>query len=154
MLSLFAISVFGQADETTATMAISKAENGLASAYEAVLEAENVEANVSGLLVRLNEAGSFLADAEMCYRIENFSGAVYFAGLASVSLSGLEGEAVELANFAGVDRGQKLSWTVAGSFFGVFLVVFAGFLGWGFVRERYVRKVLKMKPEVSKVDER
>jgi len=144
--------VFG-ANETDAVAAIAAVEEKIIPCYNAVLEAESFDVNVSSFLVRLNVAGGFLADAEMCYRNGNFSGAVYFAGLASESLSGLESEAVELTNSAEVERSQKLSWTIVGSAFGVFLVVFFGFLGWGYVRNHYVRKVLKMKPEVSGVDE-
>jgi hypothetical protein len=149
VFSLLNANVYGQVDEATASEAVSKAGLNLSSAYAAVLDAENIGADVSGYLPRLNVAGEFLARAEICYRDGNYSGALHFADLASEGLAGLPGEVTELAESAAESRGQALYWTVAGSAFGVVVVVFAGFLSWGRVRAWHVQRVLRMKPEVS-----
>jgi hypothetical protein len=146
-------TIYGQADESSAAAALSNAETTFAIAFERTLEAEEVGGDVSGLLTRLNEAGSFLAEAHVCYRSSNFSGAVYFAELANEHLEGVEAEAAELANSLGVELGQRLSLTMAGSVVGVFVVALIGFLGWGYVKGRFVRRVLKMRPEVIESDE-
>lgn len=146
------VIVFGQEDDAVAAAAISEAENSLVFGFEDVLEAEYVGADISGLLERLDEAGVLLADAKMHYRNGNYSGAVYFAELVSGSLVGLEDEAVGLANSVAVERGQMISWIVAGSVVGFCCVAFIGLWGWGYVRDLYIQKVLEMKPEVKEDD--
>jgi len=153
LFSLLVINVFGQPEESLAGKAISRAEDELAMAYEAISEAEAVGANVSHLLARSKVAGRLLAEAKMESRSRNFSEAVYFADLASESLYGLQSEAAELASFVALENGQRLFWTVGGSIFGVLFVMLIGFVGWPSIKKRYVRRVLKMKPEVSRIDE-
>lgn len=144
--------VFGSNQDDAATV-VAVAESELADCYGAVLEAERVGANVSDLLARLNVGAGFLAEAELCYRSGNFSGAVYFAELVIENLDGLIGEAGELYSSVAFERGQESSWVVGVSVVGVFVVVLLGFFGWGYVKGFYVRLVLRMKPEVSDVDE-
>jgi len=52
---------------------IEEADELVCPAFEAVLEAERAGANVSVLIVKLNEAGVFLAEAENLYRNRNFT---------------------------------------------------------------------------------
>lgn len=49
------------ADREVASETISEAELAMGQAYEAVLDAERVDAEVSGLLVRLNDAAELLS---------------------------------------------------------------------------------------------
>nr|NIR87761.1 hypothetical protein [Candidatus Bathyarchaeota archaeon] len=65
--------------EDDAAWAIIKAEDSVASGYDAVLEAEEAGANVSGLLARLNEAAMLLAEAEIAFRLGDFDEAVVSA---------------------------------------------------------------------------
>jgi hypothetical protein len=151
--SLVTGNVLGQVDEGTAIVTVFKAQNDLISSYEAVLKAENVGVNVEDLLARLNVAAESLADANMSLRNGNFSGAVYFAGLASGGLAELQNEAIELTHSSSIEKGQQLFWRVTGSIFGGFFVLLLSFFGWNFVKEKYIRRLLKMKPEVHEVDE-
>ena len=150
--SLPVANVLGQADEALAEAAVAEAQQELASVYGAVLEAETIKVNVSGFIVRLNVAAGFLADAEMLRRSGNFSGAVLSAGQAQESLQGLLGDVEGGTDAVALERAQALAWTVALSIVGVFLVVAVGWVGWGYVRACYVRRVLRMKPEVAEDD--
>jgi len=147
------MNVSGVVDEEIAHSAILEAQNGLVSVYDTLLMAEKAEGNVSVFLSMVNEVGDDLADAEMCYRDGNFSGAIYFAQLAYDKLTSLESEIAVSVNTLEVERGQQVSLIVASSVFGIFLVILIGFLGWDSVEESYCRKISKMRPEVNKVDE-
>lgn len=67
--------------EDVVTLALTEAEEALVSVHEAVLEAEQAEANVSELLDRFNLAVEHLAEARLLFRLEDFDGAVHFAAL-------------------------------------------------------------------------
>ena len=153
VLTLLTANVSGQVDEAAAGEAVSRARQVLTSSYEAVLEAEAAGADVSAFLSRLNAASDYLVRAEKLYIDGDFSGALGMATLVTDALAGLDVDATDLAGSVASELGRALFLAVAGSAFGVVLVVFAGFLGWGFVRGRYVKRVLKMKPEVSDVAE-
>lgn len=151
VLSLLTTNVFGQVDETAAGEAVSRARQSLISSYEVVLEAEAAGADVSVFLSRLNAAADYSVRAEKLYRDGDFSGSLDLATLAIDALAGLDAEATDLAGSVASERGQALFLAVAASAFGVVSVAFAGFMSWGYVRGRYARRVLKMKPEVTDV---
>jgi hypothetical protein len=150
LLCLYVGAASCQADEMSASTAISEADSDLALVFEKLLEAEELGADVVGLLEKLDEAGGFLATAHINYGRGNFSGALYFAELTIERLDGLDVAAVELVNSVGVERGQRLSLTVMGSVVGIFIAVFVGFVGWSYVKAWFVRRILKMKPEVKR----
>ena len=135
-------------DVEDAASAIESAESAVNLAYEAVLEAEGVGANVSGLLDELNDGVEALSEAYMSNRVGDFDDAIYFADLCCDLVGGIEAEANELRDVAAVDRNQRFLLTSFGSVFAVVGVFCGGFFGWRFFKSRYHRRVLKMKPEV------
>lgn len=134
--------------QDVATSAISRAEEAVASAYEAVLQAEGSGANVSSLLIRLNDAGGFLAQAHVSYRLEDFDGAARFADLCRQIGEEVRVEAYDLRGLAVEEAVQRFRWTVIGSVLGVAIIVGASFLGWRIFKLRYYRRILGKKPEV------
>ena len=150
VLVLLVASVDCEVAEAEAAAAVFDAQDAVAVAFDAVLAAEQMGADVSALLDPLNAAGGLLADAWTCYRQGNWSGTVHFADLVRARLSGIEAEAEGLANAAAVARGTALSWMVGVSIFGIGLVVAVGYLAWGRVRAWYLRRLLRMRPEVTK----
>lgn len=54
-----------------AEAAITEAESEIVECYGAVAEAERAGANVSDLIVKLDEAGGLLAEAENAYKVGN-----------------------------------------------------------------------------------
>lgn len=133
-----------------ASSAVEGADSALRQAFLAVLEAERAGVNVSGLLVKLDSAGRFLAEAQICYRNGDFGGAVYNANLSAQSVEGLVEEAEQLKALATTEYRQRSFQTVATSSLAVVVIVLGFFVGWLLFKQRYFEEVLKMKPEVVK----
>ena len=142
----FAVS----SDEAEA--AISRAESRMSLAYKSVLEAERAGANVSGLLFKLSNGSTLLSRAQMQYRIGNFSEAADFANQCFDSLDGIEDEAGTLRDNAVTEKKQRMLISAVGSTFAIGAVLCVGVFGWRFFKDRYCRRVLKMKPEVQAND--
>jgi hypothetical protein len=139
-------------DGDEAQDAINSAESQLNLVYGAVLEAESVGADVSGLLVKLNNSSVLLSEAVNQYRIGNFSEAKVFAVQCFDSLNGVDVEADVLRDGAVFARKQLLFVSAIESAFGIGIVLYVGFFGWRFFRKKYYRRVLEMKPEVQADD--
>ena len=136
------------ADESSAFSAVALAEADMVSAFEAVLEVEQVGADVSGLLVQLNGAGENLAKAEVAYRLGDFDESVRLAGLCTGVSEEVKGEAGELGFQAFGAWSFNVSLRIAGSLVSMIVVGLGSFWGWRVFKRRYYRRVLKMKPEV------
>jgi len=141
VLFLFLLPVFisrvGASSEESAALAITQAEETMASAYEAVLEAKQARANVSGLLLQLNNASRYLAEARMLYRLENFDGAVHLANLSSEIGQEVRNSAEKL-EIEGYESWIVGLWIrVASSIVGVIAVVFGTFIAWQVFKKHY-----------------
>jgi len=148
--SQFLISeTFAEASKDVAASALTDAEGVVVSAYQVVLRAEEAGANVSGLLVRLNEAGGFLARARMAYDFGDFEEAASFANSSRNIGVEVDNAAVELKDSAFFERVQRMWFMMIGSIIGVILVFLGSFWVWRAFKHRYNRRVLMMKPEVS-----
>lgn len=132
-----------------ASSAIGEADNALRMAFEAVLEAERAGANVSDLIVKLDEAGGLLAEAENAYRVGNFSEAVSRAEECSVLADGVVGEALSLKSSALADAQKAVLQTLTFSWVGGVAFLAVLFFVWGWFKRVYAKKLLKMKPEVA-----
>ncbi len=137
------------ANEDTITLGLNEAEETLASAYEAVLEAEQSGANVSGMLIRLNLAGSYLAEAQVWYRLGVSENASHFAGLCSEVVGDMGNEAVELRNDAKrlweVDFVVKITLSVGG----VIVVVVVCTVIWHVFKRRYRKRALGFRVNLN-----
>jgi len=154
VVPIFVSSAIAESDDDAALSAIDGAEVSMVSAYEAVLEAEADGVDVSGLLLRLDDAGGLLVEARVAYGLGDFDEAVGFAGLCSEVGDAVNSDAVDLRLGVQGSRVTELWLTLAGSLVGVVVVLFVGFFGWGVVKRRFVRRVLEMKVEVGEGDER
>lgn len=132
----FASVTIAESNEDEATSALVSAEGAVVSAYQAVLEAEGTGANVSGLLVRLNEAGEFLTRARMAYRMEDFDSALDFAVQSQQKLNGFAVEADALRGAAMQEHYLDFMVNVVGSVVGAVAVVCVGFVSWFFFEEK------------------
>lgn len=135
-------------DKDRAVSTVDSAELAMGSAYDAVLEAEEAGANVSGLLVRLNAAAEYLAAANMCLRVRDFDGAFGNASFCVEALDGILYDAEVLRDRAIRERSQRSLMTISGSILCVVVVVCGCWLGWSFFKKRYYERVLEMRPEV------
>ena len=153
ILSVFAFSIlipgaFGVESEGVAASAIDRAEVAMVSAYETVLSAEEVGADVSGLLAKLNVAGGYLASANVWFGLGDFENATRFANLCYDVGEEVRNEAVELKNEAHELWVTNLIVRMNLSIISVVIIVFLSFLGWHVFKRRYHRRILGMKPEV------
>jgi len=153
LLCVFVSVGFAETGEDAVVSALAGAEASVVSAYQGVLEAERAGANVSVLLVRLNEAGGFLSQARMAYKAGDFDGAVDFAELGRGIGEEVAGEARVLRDLATIERVQLLWFTAAASVLAVAWIAFGSFMCWRFFKRRYYRRVLGLKPEVATPDE-
>jgi hypothetical protein len=146
------VSYVSAASSSEAQDAINRAESKIGLAYKSVLEAEGAGANVSSLLVNLNNSSTLLSKAQMQNRIGNFSEAVSFANQCYDSLNGIETEADDLRDSAVMLRKQRMLISAVGSISAIGAVLFGSIFGWRFFKSKYCKQVLEMKPEVQAND--
>jgi len=145
---IFVSKTFGADSENVVASVIEKAENSVVSAYEAILDAEQIGANVSDLLAQLNVAGICLANARAFYALGDFENATHFANLCYDIGEEVRSEAVELKNEVHKLWVNAIWLRMTTSIVGVIFVVFLSFLVWGIFKRRYQKRILGMKPEV------
>lgn len=138
----FAVSV----DE--ASVAIGQAERDLSSAYTNVSAAAGSGANVTVLLDKLTEAGSYLSEANVAYRVGNYESAFSYAESCSSAVQGVAGDATRLSLSAENSRSGTVLLDVVESGVGLALLLVFGLLGWRFLSKRYRRRVLDLRPVV------
>jgi hypothetical protein len=136
----------GQID---AEQMISKAENDLSSAYASVADVDSVGANVSELLNELKSAGALLAEANNSYRIGDYEKAYSLAMNCSDSVSNMVYEASTLKSEAEKAYSQKLILNAEVSSIGLSLLFVLSLFGWSFLKKKYLKRVLEMKPETE-----
>ena len=147
--SILMISVSAANNQEVALSTLGEAEQSMAQAYEAVLDAEGVGANVSGLLVRLNVAVWLVSQASMAFEVGDFEEAAHFSELASDVGGEVVDEAERLGTEAGHAGTNRMRFSVVGSVLGVAIVVCISLLGYRIFKKRYFRRLLKMRPRVG-----
>jgi len=147
LLPFFTLLVSASSEDVV-TLALTEAEETLASTHEAVLEAEQAGANVSGLLDKLNLGAEYLAEAYVWYRLGVSENASRFAGLCYEVVGGVSSEAVELRDEAKRLGDADFVVNMIGSVVGVISVFVFCSVAWLVFRRRYRRRVLGLRPEV------
>ena len=132
-----------------ATTAVGQAEHDLDSAYIAVAEAEDAGADVSALLNKLNSTGDFLSEAYAALSIGNYVSASVLAIDCSSAVEGIAGDAARLKADAEKTHSDRFLFAVVESSVGLVLLLVFAFSGWKFLKRRYYRRVLDMKPHVE-----
>lgn len=144
-------SVFASSNRELAFYSISEAEQSVALAYDAVLNAERAGANVSGLLVRLNDAAGLLSEARMAFEAGNFDESVRLSHLSS-GIGGQVWDEAETLRVEASDAAADRVWLFfAESVLAVAFVLFASFAGYLYFKRWYYRRLLKMRPRVGQV---
>ena len=140
----FPLAVCGSDD---VVLRISGAESAVGQAYVAVSEAEGAGANVSGLVAKLNEAGELLARANTAFRAGDSANADSLVGQCLVSVDGIVVDAKALKGQAESAGQSRLFLTVALSSVGLSVLFVVSLFAWRFLKWRYIKRVLGMKPE-------
>jgi hypothetical protein len=127
---------------------VKQAEESVTTAFKAVLDAEAAGANVSGLIVELNQAVGLLSEAKIALGNGDFDGAAEDAASVVEVAEQVRDEASSLRASALVHRDLVFNALLVGSSIGVSVfLVFMWFL-WRWFKGYYVRRVLGLKPEV------
>jgi Tfp pilus assembly protein PilX len=138
--------VSGQTNQTSTSL--QAAESALDQAFSSVLNAEKAGGNVSQLLVKLNNAGTLLAEAQNAYNSGNPSNVTSMAQNVVQRANQVNGDAIHLRNVSLVESQNGFLLTL------VFSVVGGGVFGisllfvWRRFKCAFIKKLLGTKPEV------
>ena len=149
LFSMLMFSVSAAGNQEDAVSSISEAELWMDQAYKAVLDAESADANVSGLLVMLNNAAELLSEARMSFDVGDFDDASGYAESTSEASYGIADEAKMLEAEASNARVQSSLVFLAISVVGVSVVVVASVFGYRFFKRYYYSRLAKMRPKVE-----
>ena len=127
--------------------AVADADAALRGAYRACLDAEAAGANVSLLLVRLNEAGVEFTGARVALASGNSSGAMNRAGLCKNLAEAVSVDAGTLRADA-LARAEGWWVTVVFGVVGAGVFVCVLFLGWRWFRRYYMCRFMESRPQV------
>jgi uncharacterized Tic20 family protein len=134
-------TVFADATEADAESAIVAADGKLVVCYQAVVNASDAGANVTGLLLVLDEAGGNLSRANLAFRMGNFSSAQSYA-LQSLNLlvqNDVVAQANALRDTASQERFLDFMVNVVGSLVGTVVIICGGFVVWRVLKKRYAK---------------
>ena len=129
--------VLAQISEVEAASALVTSENAVFSAYQAVSNASEAGANVSSLLVRLNESGWFLSRAQIAFKSGDFDSAVEFAVQCQGKLNGFAADADALKENAIYEHYMDFFVNVAGPIVEAVSVVCVSLIIWFFLKREY-----------------
>jgi hypothetical protein len=144
----FVVMTFAEGDRDAATSALKNAEDATSLAYQTVVKAEKVGANVSDSLAQLNEAGGFLAEAQVAFRLGKYGETVRLANLCYNTGNSVASQAGELQLEASGQQRVDDFVKIGESTIGLIVVGFGSFWAWRIFKRSYYRRALKMKPEV------
>ena len=133
--------------ENEAVLAISTAEDVIASAYQAVIESEVAGADISGLSALLKDAAQLLAQAHTSFRIGDYNSAIRFANLTSEIGEEVEVKAYRLRDLKSGLPLWQMQLTLVKSLFAVLVVVFMSFWSWRIFKRLYYRRIRDLQPE-------
>lgn len=131
-----------------APSSVGNADVAVREAFNATLSAEGAGANVSGLILRLNEATQILGEANIALEAGNSNEATSKADQCIQIAQSVKSDADVLKNSA-LNETQAVFWSfLVFSVVGVSVFVVVLLVVWSWFKRGYVRKMLGMKPEV------
>ena len=147
--SFYLTTSYVNAQTDTTAAKLQAANTAVEQAFNAVLDAEKAGANVTDLLIQLNNAAGILAQAENSYR----TGDSNTASAQADSVLPIAQEATTAAQEAkqtALVSGQNAFWsTIAFTVIGAFVFVLALFLVWRRFKRSYIKSLSDAKPEVN-----
>jgi di/tricarboxylate transporter len=150
ILSTGILSVYptiAQTDQTTSKLQL--ANTAVNQAFNAVLDAEAVGANMTRLLVQINYADSLLSQAENSYRTGDFSTAATKAE-SLLPIAQQIATSAQNAKQNAVISSQNAFWlTIAFTIIGIVMLIEVLFLVWLWLKRRYIKNLSEAKPEVT-----
>jgi hypothetical protein len=125
--------------QAEAQSAIAAAQKELIVCYQAVTNASNAGANVTSLLLVLDQAGGNLSRADLAYETGDNALALTWANrsLNLLLQSNITAQADALKSSASQARFWGFMINVVGSSIGAVVVVVGGFVVWNFLKRKY-----------------
>lgn len=136
------IAVGYGASEADARAAVAQASQRVSACYSVAADADKAGANVTGLLLTLDDAGVVLSKAELALGTGEFDSAATLAHLCEEKLVGFEDGAVGLKDSAVRAGFLDFAFGVVGSAVGSVMVVVAGVGVWFYLKRRSAGKVV------------
>jgi len=128
--------------EADARAAVAQASQRVNACYSVAANAAKAGANVSGLLVTLDDAGLVLSGAELALGRGEFDSASTMAHLCEEKLVGFEDGAVSLKDSAVRVGFLDFAFGIVGSAVGSVLVVVVGVVVWFYLKRRSAGRVV------------
>ncbi len=125
-----------------------EANTAIKRAFNAVLDAEKVGANVTQLLAKLNTAGTILADAQNALNSGNTTNIPSNVENAVQIANQVNNDAITLRNDSLVRSQNSLWLTLTFSIVGAIVFGISLFIIWRRFKRSHLKKLLSMKPEV------
>ncbi len=126
--------------------ALDQAERDLSGAYKAVVEASNAGADVNSMLTKLTEAGEFFSEALAAFSEGEYGSAFQRSQECSSTVRGLVDDAMRSREEAVKANNEHVMLTATGSGVGFTFLVVGAFFGWRFLKRRYTKQLLGLKP--------
>ena len=117
--------------------AISVAQSNLVQCYNAAKAAESAGANISQLMIQLNNAGLLLSRSQLAYSKGDFGSASNLAVQSQNELASFVSDANALQNSAAQSRTFDFLLNVVGSVLGTVAVLVGSFVVWRFFKRKY-----------------
>lgn len=145
----FFITLSNAQSELEVPMELVEAEETLVLAYNSVLDAEKVGANVSDLIYQLNTGAQYLNQAHLNVDTGDFEAVVYFSNLCIESIDGVSEHAILLMDETVQLQSANILIQIFGSIIGIVVVIVGGLLFWRIFKRHYINGISKLKPSVS-----
>ncbi len=119
---------------------IIEAQSAVTSGYVSVTDAQKVGANVTDLLVTLNNANDLLSQSQLAFENASLDGnyevPYALASQCLANLTGFDTKALILKNNAAEQGHSDFMIYVVGSFLGTIIVVLSSYTVWGVLKKR------------------
>lgn len=141
----FQTSLIAASNETTSLQAANSLIN---QAFASVLTAEHAGANVTGLLIRLNNAGELLSEAENSYENGNLANVTSKADNAAMIATQVSNDANNLTVSSLSASKDQFILTLVFSVVTIIVLIISLLLIWRRFKRAYYKKLLGSRPEV------
>ena len=148
---LFSILIFPASATTpqAATTSIKQAEEQMIQTYKTVLDAESLEADISNLLIEVNEATNLLSKAHMAFDAKNFDDAKNYADSASQTGHEIVEQNKLLVIQAASARTPNTLKLQILSAVAISIVIITSLVVYGVFKRYYTKQLTKMKPRIE-----
>jgi hypothetical protein len=136
------------AQTDTAAAKLQAADSAIGQAFHSVLEAEKAGGNVAQLIVKLNNAGALLAEAQNAYNSGNSTNVSSLAESVQQIANQVNLQALNLRDASIVKSQNNLLLTVSFSVIGAVLFGLCLLFVWRRFKRGFIKKLLDAKPEL------